>query len=271
MTNSLLNPLAIGLYLVVGYLLWRGLRASTPAAPSTRLAVLALGSGALLLHVTVLYTGLRHGAALDLGLTNAVSLVASVVVAIYLASSVTRPIESLGVLILPFAALTMLVEWLTPLGHQVIENRTPLYTAHIIVSLLAYSLLCVAVVQSLVLALQERQLRGHHPAGFLRTLPPLETMEGLMFGMIGLGFLLLTLTLVSGIFFSEAVFGKPLRFTHHIVLSLIGWLVFGVLLIGRWRFGWRGRTALHWTLSGFALLVLGYFGTKFVLEVVLHR
>ena len=92
-----------------------------------------------------------------------------------------------------------------------------------------------------------------------------------MFSMIGLGFLLLTLTLISGIFFSEAVFGKPLRFTHHILLSLIGWCVFGILLLGRWRFGWRGRTALHWTLSGFVLLALGYFGSKFVLEVILHR
>lgn len=271
MTNTFMNLLAMALYLSVGYLLWLGLHRGTHATRAARWGIFSLTAGAVLLHAAILYAGLLRENALDLGLTNAVSLVAWVVAVTYLLSALSRPIESLGVFILPFAAMTMLLEWLWPYGHRLIQNTTPLYSAHIIVSLLAYSLLSVAVVQSLMLALQEKQLRGHHPGGFLRTLPPLETMESLMFSMIGLGFLLLTLTLVSGIFFSEQVFGKPLRFNHHIVLSLISWSVFGVLLVGRWRLGWRGRTALHWTLSGFAFLVLAYFGTKFVLEVVLHR
>jgi ABC-type uncharacterized transport system permease subunit len=233
--------------------------------------VFSLATGAIMLHAAILYTGLLRDNALDLGLTNAVSLVAWVVALTYLISALSRPIESLGVFIMPLAALTLLLEWLWPIGHRLIQNTTPLYSAHIVISLLAYSLLSIAVLQSLMLALQEKQLRSHHPGGFMRTLPPLETMESLMFNMIVMGFVLLTLTLVSGIFFSEKVFGQPLRFSHHIVLSLISWGVFGVLLLGRWRLGWRGRTALHWTLSGFALLMLAYFGTKFVLEVVLHR
>jgi ABC-type uncharacterized transport system permease subunit len=73
------------------------------------------------------------------------------------------------------------------------------------------------------------------------------------------------------VFFSEELFGKPLRFTHHIVLSIIAWAVFGMLLVGRRLYGWRGRTAVRWTLAGFTLLVLGYFGSKFVLEVLLGR
>ena len=105
----------------------------------------------------------------------------------------------------------------------------------------------------------------------MRTLPPMQTMEQLMFQLIALGFFLLTLTLISGIFFSEALFGKPLVFTHHIVLSLFAWLAFAILLIGRWRFGWRGRNAIRWTLGAFGLLVLAYFGSKFVLEILLHR
>jgi ABC-type uncharacterized transport system permease subunit len=271
MSNPLINLLTIALYLSVGILLWLGLRRAQPTGSAARLGTLSLAAGAILLHSAILYTGLLRGNALDLGLTNAISLVAWVIALLYLIAALTRPIESLGVLIMPVAALTVTMEWLWPIGHLLIENRTPLYSAHIIVSLLSYGLLSIAVVQSLILALQERQLRSHHPGGFLRTLPPLETMENLMFSMIGMGFLLLTLTLVSGIFFSEQVFGKALRFNHHIVLSMIAWLVFGILLAGHWRFGWRGRTALHWTLSGFVLLVLAYFGTKFVLEVVLHR
>ncbi|MDH4134511.1 MAG: cytochrome c biogenesis protein CcsA, partial [Gammaproteobacteria bacterium] len=91
------------------------------------------------------------------------------------------------------------------------------------------------------------------------------------FRLIAVGFLLLTFTLISGVFFSDEIFGKPLRFTHHIVLSLIGWSVFGVLIYGRWRYGWRGRMAVGWTVAGFMLLVLGYFGSKFVFEVLLGR
>lgn len=271
MNAAFMNLLAMALYLSAGFLLWRDLRHGTRATGGARLGILSLTAGAIMLHAAVLHGGLLQDYGLNLGLTNAVSLVAWVVSLTYLISTLRRPIESLGVLILPFAALTLLVEWLFPVGHRLILNTSPLYSAHIIISFVAYGLLCIAVVQSLMLALQERQLRSHHPGGILRSLPPLETMEGLMFRMIALGFVLLTLTLISGIFFSEAVFGKPLRLTHHILLSLIGWAVFGGLLLGRWRFGWRGRTALHWTLSGFALLVLGYFGSKFVLEVILRR
>ena len=271
MNTAYMNLLAMALYLSAGLLLWRNLRYATRSTGAVRLGIFSLATGAALLHAAVLYGGLLRDNALNLGLTNAVSLAAWVVVVVYLLSAVRRPIESLGVFILPCAALTLVVEWLFPIGHRLILHTTPLYSAHIVISLVAYSLLSIAVVQSLMLALQEKHLRRHQPGGILRSLPPLETMESLMFNMLGLGFLLLTLTLISGVFFSEAVFGKPLRLTHHILLSLIGWGVFGILLLGRWRFGWRGRTALHWTLSGFALLVLGYFGSKFVLEVILRR
>ena len=113
--------------------------------------------------------------------------------------------------------------------------------------------------------------RQRHASGFIRALPPMQSMEHLMFQMIGFGFVLLTLTLVSGVFFSEALFGQPLKFTHHTVLAVLAWAVYAILLVGRWQLGWRGRIAVHWTLGGFVLLVLGYFGTKFVLEVILHR
>ena len=83
--------------------------------------------------------------------------------------------------------------------------------------------------------------------------------------------MLLTIALASGFVFSEALFGKPVTFTHKNVFSVAGWAVFAVLLAGRWRYGWRGRTALRWILGGTLMLVLGYLGSKFVLEVLLHR
>ena len=102
-------------------------------------------------------------------------------------------------------------------------------------------------------------------------LPPLLTLERFLFRFLGLGFILLTLTVLSGVFFSEEVFGKPLQFNHKTVFSIMAWLVFGGLLLGRQRYGWRGRVALRWILTGTTFLFLAYLGSKFVLEVLLHR
>lgn len=257
------------LYACAAGLLWRGLRQNTTGA--ARVGIFALIGGALVLHAAVLYTHTFRMDGLDLGLTNALSLVGWVIALLFVITATRRPIESLGVLILPIAAAMLLLTGLWPGTHTARIHASPLMSTHIVISLLAYSLLSIAVIQSLMLAVQEKALRQHHPGQLMRALPPLETMEGLMFWMLGLGFVLLTLTLISGVFFSEALFGQPLRLTHHTVLSMLAWGIFGILLIGHWRFGWRGRTALRWTLTGFILLVLAYFGSKFVLEVLLKR
>ena len=267
--TSLTLP-TVALYLAAATLLWRNLRAGATLTAGLRAGIFGLIGGALVLHGAVLYADL-FGIELNLGLTNAASLVAWAITLLFVAAALFQPVESLGLLILPLAALALLLEWLWPGRHLALPGASPLQAAHIIVSFLAYSLLSIAVVQGLMLGLQERALHQRHAGGFLRSLPPLETMERLLFRMIGVGFALLTLTLISGVFFSEATFGKPLRLTHHIVLPLIAWFAFGVLLVGRALYGWRGRTAVRWTLAGFFLLVLGYFGTKFVLEVLLHR
>ena len=102
-------------------------------------------------------------------------------------------------------------------------------------------------------------------------MPPLLTMERLLFQMLAAGFVLLTLTLASGIVFSEEIFGRALRLDHKTVFGILAWLIFGVLLLGRAVYGWRGRTALNGTFAGFAALLLAYVGSRFVVEVVLGR
>lgn len=270
MNSALLSIPAAVLYVSAAALLWHFLRSGNPLRGGARTGLFTLVAGALALHSALLYGDLFQGG-LNLGLTSAASLVAWAVTLLFLAAVLFQPIESLGVLILPVAAATLLLEWLWPTHHLTLPGASRVQAAHIVISLLAYSLLSIAVVQGLVHGLQERALHRRTASGFLRSLPPLETMEHLLFRMIAVGFILLTLTLVSGVFFSEELFGKPLRFTHHTVLSIIAWAVFGVLLAGRRLYGWRGRSAVHWTLAGFTLLVLGYFGSKFVLEVLLGR
>ncbi len=266
-----LSIAAIAAYFFVGAAIGRRVMHGQAPNPRLRQLLFAGTIPAAVLHAFILYQSML-GQGLNLGITYSVSLVSWVVVILFLLAAARRPVETLGVFILPFAAAMLLLAAVVPSAPIPLPPQTTGFMVlHIIVSLLAYGLLSIAVVQSLALSLQERQLHSKHPAGFLRALPPIETMETLMFQMIGVGFLLLTLTLISGLFFSEQVFGKPVAFTHHIVLSIIAWVVFAVLLFGRVRFGWRGRHAVRWALSGFSLLVLAYFGSKFVIEVILAR
>ena len=142
---------------------------------------------------------------------------------------------------------------------------------NLVIALLAYSLFTIASLHVLMMAMMERGLhRGNLPR-FLQGLPPLLTMEQLLFRIIAAGFVLLTLTLASGILFSEALFGKPMSFTHKTVFGILSWIIFAALLAGRALYGWRGRVAMRWTLAGFLSLVLAYIGSKFVLEVLLQR
>ena len=243
--------LAVVLYLVATAMLARPLfgRDAAATAPS-----LAIASAAVLAHAGVLFSA--HRGALDLHFFAALSLVAGVVSALTLIVNLSRPVAALGVIVFPLSALLLGIDMFaapatTP---QAMDWQIKL---HVTVALLAFSVLSIAAALAILLALQERAL------------PPLTLTETLLFRLIGAGFALLSLTLLTGILFVDNLFAQHL--VHKTVLSIVAWLVFGVLLWGRWRHGWRGRRAVNMTLSGMAILLLAFFGSKFVLEVILHR
>ena len=236
---------------------------------SNKSRLLIPGTLAVLLHAVALYYAILDSAGVNLSVTNAASLVAWLVALLLLLATVTKPLENLAVVLLPLAALALTVQWLLP-GIRLISADTPLgLQVHISLSVIAYSVFTIAAIQALMLAQSERQLRTKRALIPLNVLPPLQTMEDLLFQLIWLGFFLLTLGLVSGFMFVENLFNQHL--THKTILSCLSWLVFGVLLWGRHRSGWRGRIAVGYTLGGFALLLLAFFGTKIVLELILHR
>ncbi len=172
-------------------------------------------------------------------------------------------------IVFPLAALLLAIDtFLAPATNpQQLEWQINLHAAF---ALLGYSLLSIAAVLAILLALQERALRQRRlDSGLIRALPPLTLTEALMFRLIAAGFVLLTLTLLSGVLFVDDLFAQHL--VHKTTLSIISWVVFGLLLFGRWRWGWRGRRAVRLTLAGMAILLLAFFGTKFVLELLLAR
>ena len=165
-------------------------------------------------------------------------------------------------------------------GNMVaLAGKSDWFLAHIAISILAYSTLTIAAFHAVLMVLQESRLHTRPgPAAqsgwfglALDRLPALLTMEKLLFRLIAFGFTLLTLTVLSGVVFSEQLFGTPFKWDHKTVFTMLSWLLFGLLLAGRRWQGWRGRTALSFTLAGFAILLLAYVGSRFVLEVVLHR
>ncbi len=135
------------------------------------------------------------------------------------------------------------------------------------ISVIAYSLIMLSALQAIALAYQDHAIRSHHPGGFIRFLPPMHDMETLLFQMLGFGFIFLTTALISGFFFMEDLFAQHL--VHKTILSMIGWVILATLLFGRFKFGWRGKLAIRWTLTAFIFIMLAYFGSKLVLEFII--
>lgn len=268
MPIPLIGILAISLYVVSGLLLLARLLRGDTAAPA-RYGIIALGLGAVVLHASLLYHGILTQGGLNLGFFNAGSLMGCLIALLLLLAALRHPVENLGIVLLPLAGLTLALDRFFPSDHLIRTPNPWELDAHIMLSVIAYSLLSIAALQAVLLALQDHQLRNRRPGGIIRALPPLQTMEQLLFQMIGVGFVMLSLALLSGIIFLQDIFAQHLA--HKTILSIVAWLVFATLLWGRQRYGWRGGIAIRYTLSGFVLLMLAYFGTKLVLELVLHR
>jgi ABC-type uncharacterized transport system permease subunit len=231
-----------------------------------------------LLHGVALWSEMVAPGAVRVGFAIMLSAALWVSVGIYLLENRNFSLDSLRVLILPCAAVAVVLPLLFPGAVLSMHDRSPLFSWHIAIAILAYSSLTIAAFHAVLMALQESRLHMR-PAGSghgwlaraLDRLPALLTMEKLLFRMIAVGFVLLTLTVFSGIVFSEQLFGLPLRWDHKSLFTLLSWVLFGILLAGRRWQGWRGKTALSFTLTGFVALLLAYVGSRFVLEVVLHR
>ena len=269
MTASILGWLAIALYLVGSGLTIKQLRTNTISASQFKRWIQICGGLALILHSITLYYSLLTPAGIDIGFFSIFSLVAWLAVALLLVVTLQDTVECLSVIIFPFAAAALLLRLLYPQQNLLSQSLSAGLEFHILTSLLAYSLLSIAAVQAILLYLQDRHLHNKHTGGFVRALPPLESMEKLLFKLIILGFVVLSISLASGIVYLDNMFAQHL--VHKTVLSIFAWMVFAILLIGRWKFGWRGRVAIRWVLSGFILLMLAYFGSKFVIELLLSR
>ncbi len=262
----LLYVLAAAAYAAAAWICWPRTGADVVAV---RRAGMLVPAG-LLLHAAATTTSLVTPEGIDLSLPHALSLVAALTVLVAWSTGLIRALPAIGTVVLPVAVVSVLLPALATNPHRFAYANEPWAAVHIAVALLAYAFFIVAAALALALIGLERRLhRGLADAN--EPPPPLLTLERWLFRLIEAGFLLLTLTLASGALYSEELLGIPFRLNHKFVFSVAGWLTFGALLVGRWRYGWRGRRALRWILVGTGLLLLAYLGSKFVLEVLLKR
>lgn len=253
--------------LYAGAALYQGLRLQQRSTTNKRLLV-ALGTLALLLHGASLSLQMFDGSGLVLDFFKAASLIAAAVILLTLLACARIPVENLLLLLFPLGFVTVLLAQFMPSGTSQAIDEAPGILAHILLSITAYGMLTIAVLQSLLVLLQDHQLKHKHPSGLIKNFPPLQTMESLLFGFLWAGWLLLSLSLLSGALFISDLFAQHLA--HKTILSCFAWVVFAVLLWGRHQLGWRGHKAIRWTLAGFCLLMLAYFGSKLVREFILH-
>ncbi|HFD91842.1 MAG TPA: phosphohydrolase [Gammaproteobacteria bacterium] len=268
MSYTLTVGLAVLAYCASGVLLWHRLIRGKNGKAGGKALPLLVGAFGVGLHAGILRHTIFTSDGINFGFSHAVSLIAWLIALLLLVTALRRPVENLGIAVLPLGGLAILLEYAVPSVHFLPAHLRHL-EIHILLSIVAYSLLSIAALQALLLAVQDRHLHNKHPGGFIRMLPPLQTMEELLFKMIAVGFVLQSLSLASGLAFMDDIFAQHLA--HKTILSIIAWVVFAILLWGRWRFGWRGRVAIRWTLGGFVALALAYLGSKLVLEIILGR
>jgi ABC-type uncharacterized transport system permease subunit len=233
---------------------------------------------AWLLHGASLWGDVIASDSLRVGFAMMLSAALWISVLAYWLENHNFSLDSLRMLMLPWASIGVVLPLAFPGNVVPLEGKSTLFLWHIAIAILAYSTLTIAAFHAVLMALQESRLHtrsGLLDAGWfvvaIDRLPALLTMEKLLFRLIFIGFVLLTLTVLSGVVFSEQLFGKALTWDHKTIFTMLSWLLFGVLLAGRrWR-GWRGKMALGLTIAGFSTLLLAYVGSRFVFEVVLHR
>jgi ABC-type uncharacterized transport system permease subunit len=262
----LLSSVSAILYLLTAFLQYRQISGQQSL---TKQNLFLLAGLALLLHAVTALAAIQSPEGVNLGFYKISSVIFWIVNAALLLSLLRRPLDNLVVILFPLAAVAELVSTLAPGNASPFQSLPGGMLAHIAFSILAYAVLTIAAFQAAAVAALDYQLRHRHTRGIVQLLPPLQLMETMLFEILWVGLALLSLAIGTGAVFLDDIFAQHL--VHKTILSLCAWLVFATLLWGHRRLGWRSQTAVRFTLVGFAVLMLGYFGSKLVLEVILER
>ena len=278
---SILIAFTIALYIAGTVLFWmrinRGVAEATgdnnedgtPFLLEKKSVLMSLVIIIAIFHSVILYSSAVQDNAINLALGNDFSLVSLMTLTVYALATSKSQTLNLGIFALPLGLVGLVTGLFLPGDPLIVEISVTVLWVHLVIAVLAFGILCIAAAQALLLYLQEKQLHSHQPGRLFPALPAIQTMETILFQLTLLGVILLTVNLATGMISSWQVHGRSLDFNHHILLSFIAWLGFSALLAGHKIYGWRGKIAAKWTLVAFAVLILAYFGTRFVTSIIL--
>ncbi|MBU2097277.1 MAG: cytochrome c biogenesis protein CcsA [Gammaproteobacteria bacterium] len=259
-----------GVAAVALYLLAFGLQSQSVKSGAARIktATLVLMAGfiGVVAHTVSAWTLIYRNGAYHFGLTEITTLMFAAIAFLAMISSARRPLGSLILGVLPLAIISIIFSISVSSAYPPQQLGAGIAT-HVLLSIIAYSLFSLAALQSVFLAFQNYQLKHHHVASVMRIFPPLQEMERLLFELLWTAQILLSLAIAAGFVFVSDFGAQGLA--HKMFFSVLAWVVFAVLLWGRHQLGWRGNTAIKGTLTGFVFLLLGFYGSKFVLEFLL--
>jgi len=261
LASALTSPLGLSIASALAY--------AAPALLSRRLSLRSahwLVGLAWLLHGAVLAQGLLVAPA-HFGFAPALSVTAWLVAAVYAVESLVYPQLPTRWTLSAIGALAVLLAWAFP-GNVLPQVASVWLPVHLAFGIACYGLFGTALVHAWFMGLAEQRIRHARDS---HSGLPLLTLERLTYRFVGAGFVLLSATLVVGILFGEAVYGHAVRWDHKTVFSVLAWICFAILLVGRLRLGWRGRRASGLLYMGSFFLLLAYVGSRFVFEIILGR
>ncbi|QZA80997.1 cytochrome C assembly family protein [Deefgea piscis] len=266
---TLLTLLTFTIYLILGWHFCQ-IRLTGQAAARHFPETILLLTG-LCIHGTVILLPFISGHQLHFGAAESLSLTAWLSLLIYIIGRQYWQLDGLEPPLFAFISCFLLLSMLLPAGHLITYAQSTLSRSHFLLSMLAQGLIVNAAAIAILMRFSDRNLHSNNRKILVRTLPPLLTLEQLLFSCVTLGFILLSAALITGVYFSAQNSGLLLTLSHKTIFAFMSWAIFGALLVGRVLYGWRGRFAANWALAGFILLFLGYIGTRIVLEVFIQQ
>lgn len=229
---------------------------------------LYLAAAAIAAHAAWLADTLEPAGGLSLALADSASLMGFAIGVGGVLAILAPRFRTVAAVCLGLAALCAAGTGSMPEPREIAASGWPL-ALHVVLSMGSAGMFAIAAALVILLALQDAALRRGRTGGWLATLPPVESLERALFSTLVIGEAALTVAIVVGLVFVTDLFAQHL--VHKTVLALAAWAIFACLLFGHWRFGWRGRLAARYTIAGFVILTIAYFGSKFVLEILLGR
>lgn len=259
MVINFIGATCIFMYLGLIWLVLRDvLQEVTPFAQVKPLLI----SVALLLHGLFCFFNLATEHGINYSLSNLLLLVTFVMTAIVVGLNIRIRQDFLSVFVFGFSATALFVNHLiiSPDSHRVATEGA--IFAHIFLSVLAYSLLGLAAIQTIIFTLLQTSLRSKQRMNIVVSLPPLDAVERLNFGLLTSGLIALSITILVALFLYWTELDQLVNLLHTWI-ALFAWILYATILLGRVFFGWHGNVINFLSMAAFLLLALSYFGLRF--------